>query len=388
MRDDASVVPPSVRAAAEWTWRVLLIGVGIYVLARVLGHLSEVVVPIFVALLLASLLWPPTRAMARVMPRGLAAGVAVLTTLAAIVGAFTAIGTQFSSSYEALTNQVGEGLTQIRSWIHTTFGITDTQFASYFAQIKKEIQSGGIIASTATQAGSTATHLLAGIFIALFSLYFFLYEGERIWGWVVRLFPRTARDRLDSSGEIAWGQLSAFTRATIIVAATDAVGIALGAFVLRVPLVTAIALLVFIGAFVPVVGATVSGAVAVLLALVAQGPIVALIMLGVVIAVQQLEAHVLQPFLLGRLVRVHPLAVILAIAVGVVVAGIFGALIAVPFAACANAVGNHLLVPATPTPDPEAEDEPGVLAPDPVPPVEQIDEGGERAARRADDAIG
>lgn len=141
---------------------------------------------------------------------------------------------------------------------------------------------------------------------------------------------------------MAWGQLTAFTRATILVALVDAVGITIVALVLRVPFAPAIGALVFLGAFVPIVGALASGMIAVLIALVAQGPITALLMLAGVIAVQQIESHVLQPFLLGRAVSVHPLAVILAITAGVVIAGIVGALVAVPVAAVVNAVVKHL----------------------------------------------
>ena len=151
----------------------------------------------------------------------------------------------------------------------------------------------------------------------LFSTYFFLADGERIWSWMVRLSPRAARGHVDSSGRVAWISLTQFVRATVIVALTDAIGIAVGAAILGVPFVLAIGVLVFLGAFVPLVGATVAGTVAVLVALVANGPITALLMLAVIIGVQQLEAHVLQPFLMGRWVSVHPLAVILAIAAGV-----------------------------------------------------------------------
>lgn len=375
MSDDASVVPHHVRAAAEWTWRLLLIGFGVYVAARVLGHFTEVVIPLTVAVLLAALLAQPTRAMARVIPRGAAAGVTVVGTLAVIVGSLTIIGTQFSAGFDKIVDQVAQGITQIRAWVGTTFNISDSQFTTWFDNALHAIQQNGNLASTATQAGVTATHFVAGLFITLFSLFFFLYDGERIWAWVVRIFPRSARDHVDSSGQIAWRQLAAFTHATVLVAAVDAVGIALGAAILRVPFVMAIALLVFIGAFIPVVGATLSGIVAVLLALVAHGPVVALVMLGVIIAVQQLEAHVLQPFLLGRAVRVHPLAVILALAIGVTVAGIFGALIAVPFAACLNAVSHHLL-DEQPSPTPEPRDADGVLAPEAVPARTEVDGGG------------
>ena len=191
------------------------------------------------------------------------------------------------------------------------------------------------------------TQIVAGFFIALFSLFFFLHEGERIFAWFVRILPRHVRARAVSSGLIAWNQLGAYSRATLVVAAADAGGIGggigLGAVVLGVPFAAGIALLVFFGAFIPVVGAGVSGTVAVLLALVAKGPVTALIMLAVVVGVQQLESHVLQPFLLGRAVAVHPLAVILAIAAGIIMGGIVGALVAVPIVAVLNAVTHHIV---------------------------------------------
>jgi predicted PurR-regulated permease PerM len=184
--------------------------------------------------------------------------------------------------------------------------------------------------------------VVAGFFIILFSTYFFLADGERIWAWLVRLAPRAARQRVDDSGRVAWNSLTQFVRATVLVAAVDALGIMLVAVILDVPFVLAIGVLVFLGAFVPMIGATIAGTVAVLVALVDQGPIIALLMLGGVILVQQIEGHVLQPFLMGRFVSVHPLGVIVAIGCGVIAAGVVGALIAVPLAASLNAVIQHL----------------------------------------------
>ncbi len=196
--------------------------------------------------------------------------------------------------------------------------------------------------SRTVEVGTALGHVLAGIFVVLFSTYFFLADGDRIWAWLVRLAPRAARERVDTSGRVAWQSLTKFVRATVLVAAVDAVGVMIVAAVLGVPFVLAIGILVFLGAFVPMVGATVAGTVAVLVALVDQGPITALLMLGGVILVQQIEGHVLQPFLMGRFVSVHPLGVILAIGCGVLTAGIVGALIAVPLAAALNAVVQHL----------------------------------------------
>jgi predicted PurR-regulated permease PerM len=203
-------------------------------------------------------------------------------------------------------------------------------------------QSNAEIVGRLQDVGTTIGHIIAGFFIVLFATFFFLADGHRIWAWVVRLFPGAARARADSSGRVAWLSLTQFVRATVIVALVDAIGIMVVAAILDVPFVAAIGVLVFLGGFVPLVGATISGIVAVLVALVDQGPIVALIMLGGVIGVQQLEAHVLQPFLLGRMVSVHPLGVIVAIACGAYFAGIAGALVAVPLVAAVNAVVVYL----------------------------------------------
>jgi predicted PurR-regulated permease PerM len=204
---------------------------------------------------------------------------------------------------------------------------------------------------------------VAGLFIVLFATYFFLADGPFIWAWMVRLFPRVGRLRADSSGRVAWTSLTQFVRATVLVAGTDALGVMIGAYVLGVPFVSAIGVLVFLGAFIPMIGAFVSGTVAVLVALVAVGAFKALLMLGVIVLVQQLEAHVLQPFLMGRFVSVHPLGVIVAIAMGVIVAGIPGALIAVPLAASLNAVVQHLADYTEVGEDPEeaAEEDPDTL---------------------------
>lgn len=335
-------VPLGVRTASEWAWRGILIGVAAVGALYLMGRLSEVVIPILVALLLAALLQPAYVGLRRFMPRGLAAGVTVIGTLALVIGMLSFVGSQLTSQLDDMSSKVSEGIDQVRRWANSTFGITDSDVDRYIDQARDWLSSGNVT-DTATAAGLTATHFIAGFFLALFTLYFFLYDGPVIWGWVVRLFPRGAREKVHSSGLIAWDQVSAFARATLIVAAADATGIGVGAALLGVPFASGIALLVFFGAFVPVIGAALSGGVAVLLALVALGPVKALIMLGIVIGVQQIEAHLLQPLLVGRVMRIHPLAVIFAIAAGVVLAGIIGGLIAVPTVAALNAVGHHLL---------------------------------------------
>ncbi len=335
-------VPPAIRSASEWAWRLLAIAAAVIATAYLLGFVSEAVIPIVVAVLLAALLDPVKQLLRRRLKPAAAAGVTVIATVAAIGLLLFLVGSQITGGFSEMAGQVGQGIDQIRAWVRDTFKITDSEVARYLDEAKAALSSSEGLRGSLTKAGLGATHVIAGTFISLFALFFFLYEGDRIWAWIVRLFPRDTRAKVASSGEVAWRQLTAFTRATLLVALVDAAGITIVALVLRVPFALAIGALVFLGSFIPIVGALMSGLVAVLIALVAHGPVAALLMLAGVLAVQQLESHVLQPFLLGRAVAVHPLAVILAITAGVVVAGIVGALVAVPVAAVLNGVGKHL----------------------------------------------
>jgi predicted PurR-regulated permease PerM len=297
------------------------------------------------------------------IPRGVAALVTVLAVIALVAGLVTVVGTQVVNGFPELQREAQAGVDEVRRWLAgPPLHLTTDQLAGYVDQVRQSVAGGrNQVVSGALAATVTAGHVVAGVFIALFSTYFFLAQGRAIWLWLVRLLPRAAHDPLDLAAQRGWVTLTSFVRATIVVALTDAVGIALGAAVLGVPLVVPLGVLVFLGAFIPVVGALVSGSVAVLIALVAVGPVKALIMLAVVIAVQQLEAHVLQPFLLGRAVSVHPLAVILGIAAGALVAGILGALFAVPFIA----TGNTMVLSLAGRTDAEPEEPAGPLADEP-----------------------
>ena len=362
-------VPIGVEIAAAWAWRIALIGgVGYFVL-RFLAYFSEVTVPLAIGLLLTALLIGAVDWLQKHhVPRLLGSLVVVVGLLVVVSGLFVLVGQQLSSQFDDLRDSVMKGLDQLRYWARTgPLNLSDAQLTEWIDRVRKAgAAEDRQVVSQATAVGTQIGHFVAGFFLALFTLFFFLYEGDRIWSWATMLFPRAARPRVHSSGRAAWGSLTAFVRATVMVALVDAIGIAGVALLLQVPLAAAIGVLVFLGAFIPMVGATVAGSVAVLVALVDQGPITALLMLAVVVGVQQLEGHVLQPFLMGRWVSLHPLAVILAIAAGVLVAGGGGALIAVPLAAAVNAGVLHLASAAHHEPDPAPEEhaelEPGGAA--------------------------
>ncbi len=345
--------------AAAWAWRGIVIAIAAYGVMWLLAYFSVITLPLVVALLIAALASPIVRLLAGIgLPPGVSAALVVVGGIAAVAALLTFAGQQVANGAADLGVQVVQGLGEIKDWLKTgPLNASDSQINDYIDKAQATVTDwtkDGKFLSHLTEVGAAVGHVVAGFFIVLFATFFFLADGAKIWAWFVRLAPRAARERVDSSGQVAWTSLTKFVRATVLVALADSIGIMIVAAVLRVPFVLAIGVLVFLGAFIPMIGASIAGTVAVLVALVDQGPIVALIMLGGVIAVQQLEGHVLQPFLMGRWVSLHPLGVIVAIGCGVLVAGIAGALIAVPLAAAVNAVVQHLASGSAPATAPLA----------------------------------
>lgn len=340
-------VPHGLRLAASWSWRVILVAGLLYLVARVAGYLSEVVIPLAIAVLLAAMLSPVAGRLRRWgLHRGLATAVTVLGGIALIAGALTLIGTQIASQAGELSTNVVTGFNNLITTLQRSRLPISSSFldpSQWGGRIQAFLtQSQSTIATYAADIGTQVGHFLAGLAITLFSLFYFLYDGRGIFTFLLRFFPAESRARVDHAASNGWRALSGYVRATILVALADSLGVLIGALALGVPVAPALAALVFIGAFVPLVGAFVSGFVAVLVALVALGWVKALVMLVVIILVLQLEAHVLQPFLLGRAVKLHPLAVLLAIAVGIVVGGIVGALLAVPLLAFVKSFVQYL----------------------------------------------
>ncbi len=342
--DESGAVPPAIRAAASWSWRMLLIGAFIAAALWLLALLKTIVVPVAVALLLTIMLTPVRRLLNERLrvPRGLSAGLSLIGLIVVVAGLITLAGQSIANGFADLRTQAISGFNELWSQLSATFGLQE-ELDSYSRDILDQLEAQqSAIVSGALGAAATAGSVLVGALIALFCTFFFLHDPRGIWGWIVGLLPRSARERVNQAGRRGAVTLAAYTRTQILVAAVDAVGIGIGAVFFVPSLALPIAILVFVGSFVPVVGAIVTGAIAVVVVLVSNGWVAALIMLGVVLLVQQIESHALQPFLMGQAVSLHPVAVILAVAAGSFAAGIVGALFAVPLAAVLNTVILYL----------------------------------------------
>ncbi|HEX5201332.1 MAG TPA: AI-2E family transporter [Actinoplanes sp.] len=377
-------LPRGVRTAGAWAWRIILFVAAAYLLIRVVGLLRVVVIPVVVALLLAAMLEPIAAALRkRGVNRSLAAGLVLVTGLVVVFGGLTLIVQTFLSQLDDLSAQVADGLGEVQNWlVRGPMHLSQNQLSDGLDRLQKSITDNqSALTSGALSTAATLGEVIAGFFLVLFTLFFYLRDGGQIWTFVCRLLPRGARIPVARAGHYSWHTLVSYVRATVLVAFVDAAGIGIGLAVLRVPLALPLAALVFLGAFIPVVGATLTGAIAVLVALVTVGPVKALIVFGVVIAVQQLEGHVLQPLIMGRAVALHPLAVILSIATGVVVAGIVGGLVAVPLLAVLNTAIRYL------SSHPDGEPTPDREPPGTRPADEPDDPAGSQAAGQATSAV-
>lgn len=340
-----NIVPLSLRVSAAYAWRLLLIAAAAGVIIWIVIQLKLLVIPLLIGILVTALLWPAFEWMLRHrFPRWLAIVIALLGTVAIVTGLLWLVGWQISREWAQVQARTVDAVDEFRQYlIDGPLHLTETQIQDYldqgFALIQQQAE---LLWSGALAIGTTAGHVLVGALLTLFILICLLADGSGIWRWTTKLFPRDARPAVDAAARSGWRTVVNYAKTQLLVATIDSIGIGLGAFLLGVPLAIPVAVLVFLGAFVPIVGAVTTGAVAVFLALVYNDPWNAFWMLVVVIGVQQFEGHVLQPILMGTAVKVHPLAVVLVVAGGSMIAGIPGALFAVPLAAFVNVVAVTL----------------------------------------------
>lgn len=343
---DRANVHQFVRAATEWSWRLIVLVVAIYLFAHVAKQFEDVVVPVAIALLASAFLNPAVRWMtAHRVPRGLSVLIALLVAIGLVAAIMTFVVQQFIDGLPDLTTQATHSINELKDWLvngpaHMKKQQVDNVGNDVVDMLQKnqdKITSGAIATAT------TVTKIVTGGLLALFLTIFFLYDGRGVWTFTTRVIPAKSRAKVTEAGVDAFKTLSHYVRATVAVAAVDAIGIGAGLAIMQVPLALPLASLIFVGAFIPIVGAVATGALAVVIALVTKGWVVAVIVLAIVIAVMQIEGHVLQPFLLGRSVRLHPVAVVLTIAAGIVAAGIIGGLLAVPLMAVLNTAIRSIL---------------------------------------------
>lgn len=339
------VIPAGLERATQWSWRLLLIAAAIAVGLFLVAQLSFLVIPLFVAVLLAALAAPVSIALRKLrFPRWLATITTLVVFLVVVGGLVYLVINEVVRGWESLQARTILAYDDfVQYLLDSPLQVTESQLNEWVTALATEfnIDSSWIL-SGALSVTSSVGSWLVGAGIAIFALIFFIHDGARIWEYVVSWFPALARPAILGASRSGWSTLIEFVKVQIFVAFVDALGIGLGALFLGLPLVVPIAVAVFLGAFIPIVGGTVAAALAILVALVYEGPVTALIMLIIVLAVQQLEGQILQPLIMGPALRIHPLAVVLSIAAGGYLAGIAGVLFAVPVVAFTNVAVKYL----------------------------------------------
>ncbi len=339
------VLPVGVERVTEWSWRFLVIAAAFAVGLFLVIQLHFLIVPLLISVLLAALAAPLSIALRAIhFPRWLATLTTMVVFLSVVTGLVWLVVGELVRGWASLRDRTIIAYDDfVLFLLDSPLEVSEAQLNTWFSAlvVESNIDSSWVL-SGALSVTSSVGSWLVGAGIALFALVFFIHDGARIWEYLVSWFPRLARPAVLGSGRAGWETLLSYVKVQIFVAFIDAVGIGLGAFFLGLPLVAPIAIAVFLGAFVPIVGGTVAAALAILVALVYEGPVTALIMLIIVLAVQQLEGQVLQPLVMGAAVRIHPLAVVLAVAAGGYLAGVPGVLFAVPVVAFINVVVKYL----------------------------------------------
>lgn len=333
-------VPTGLDRAAGWAWRLLVVGAAVFAALALLSYFRVIVLPAMVALTIAPALTPIVGALRNLRLRRPAAAVALLTGLAVVAGLIFVVTLSVLAQYEELKDAVSDSIDTIREELQgEPFNLSLERSGDLDTAIRDSWGSVSGYLATGFEAGIA---LVTGFVLAVALLYFILRDGRGFWVWILRRFHPDTRVVVDRAGERAWAALAGFVRGTAMIAAIDATLIGVGLWILGVPVAFALAVLVFLGAFVPFVGAFVSGLVAVLVAFADGGWELALIVLALVVAVQFLEGNFLQPIIQSRTVDLHPAVILLAVAAGGSLFGILGAYLAVPVTAVAFAVVSSL----------------------------------------------
>lgn len=330
-------VPLVLVDAAGWVWRLALVAAAAYGLVWLAAQLYLVTLPFIAALLVTALVRPVA---VWLRARGLGRAPATWVTFVVGFAVLAALGyfivIRIRSQYQDLATQVNQVADAGRTVLQHRFGVSPDQIDQLKSRAIQLLRShtGPLASGVLTGLGLLGS-VATGFVLTLFIGFFLLYDGEGIWSWLVGLFPAGAHSRVRAAGREAWSRLSGYVRGTFLVGCFHGVVVAITLTALGSPLIAPLAILVFIGSFLPIIGALVFGGLSVLVVLLTKGLVAGLILLGVLVAANQIEAHLLQPFLVGRYVRLHPLAVLLLITAGGLFGGIIGAILAIPLASVA-----------------------------------------------------
>jgi predicted PurR-regulated permease PerM len=345
----STAVTWQVRVAAAWTWRLLVIGLGIYILARIFRRLELVAFSFVIALLLTAVLHPLERRLRTVIrrPRSLPAALALLTGVAALAGIAWFVVWQINNHASELGDQVTSVVNHTKHWLQTgPLHLKSSDLDKITSQITSTIKSHqSQLISGAIQTVRTVLEGLGATLLILLLTFFLLRDGETIWRWVVSLFPRTAHGRVDAAGRRGWHSLGGYMRGQLSIALFHGVSVTIVLVVLRVPLAAALGVVIFLGSFIPLIGLTIAGALCIAVAGLEHGVTAAIVVAIAIVVLFQLEAHLLQPLIMSRSVELHPVAIALTVVSGTILAGIPGALMAVPLTAFLNTTVRALRSP-------------------------------------------
>ncbi|WP_087007697.1 AI-2E family transporter [Gulosibacter sp. 10] len=346
MEPEASFVSRPVRIAAAWSWRWLVIVLGAIPVIWLIGKAAIIIVPLLVALLFTALLVPLTNKLTRDLhwPKWLAMIIGLLSLFLGVGALVFLVVLAFRSGQQFDVEDIQRRYQEVLAWLESTpLHLSEDQLSLWLDEAILWVQSNiDTLIEQTLSAGATVAAVLTGSVFVIFAVIFYLLDGRRIWLFFVSLFPVSARAALDGAGERAWISTGHYVRVQVVVALIDAIGIFLGAVVLQVPYALAIGIVVFLAAFVPLIGATLSGALATVIALIANGFWNAVIMLAIVVAVMAIEANILQPLIMGQAVQLHPLAVLVTVSGGSILAGIGGAVFAVPVVAAVKSMVKYI----------------------------------------------
>jgi predicted PurR-regulated permease PerM len=337
-------VPPVLVEAAAWSWRLILVAALFYLLVLLLSRLMLAVVAIFVALLAAALLHRPVNFLRRHhWPAPLATWSVLIASFVALAAVGYFVVSHISAQYPELVSQVGHISGDVQRLLNRLPGFSNAPLQNLTAELTGWLdQHRATVAGGVLTAGRVAAEVITGIIVAFFLTYFFLSGGDRIWSWLVRLFPQAVQPSVNGAGFRAWRALSGWIIGTSMIAVIHGTVIGVVLWLLGAPLVVPLAVLIFIGSFIPLIGAVLFGGLAVLVTLATVGPVPALILLAVLVLENQLEGHVFQPFIVGRAVHLHPVAIVLTLTAAGVLAGIVGAIMAIPVVAAAHSAVKYL----------------------------------------------